>query len=252
MSIDTLPRHAINRVRRETRRRGLTVTAVEHLTPNMRRIHFTSPDLHDFDSGSPDDHIKLFLPAADGSGQGCMRDYTPRAFDPQARTLVVDFALHDAGPATAWALGAGVGDTLDIGGPRGSTIVTDDFDWYLLIGDETALPAIGRRVEELRPGVAVTTVVVVDSAAEHQTFETRADWRPIWISRDERSVTDDVLVIDALAACPLPAGDGYVWIAAEALAARAIRAHVTDVVGHPQAWLRSSGYWVRGEPGASE
>lgn len=249
-TLDAPTRHAINRVRRETRRRSLTVSAVEQLTPNMRRIHFNSPDLHDFDSGSHDDHIKLFLPLADG--QACMRDYTPRAFDPKARSLVLDFALHEAGPATAWALAARVGDTLEIGGPRGSAIVTDDFDWYLLIGDETALPAIGRRVEELRPGVAVITVVVVDGPAEHQSFETRADWRPIWVSRQGRPESDGALLIAALGDWPLPPGDGYVWIAAEALTARAVRTHVTDVLGHPQAWLRSSGYWMRGQPGAHE
>jgi NADPH-dependent ferric siderophore reductase len=249
---DTPSRHAVTRVRRETRRRNLTVTGVEQLTPNMRRIHFTSPELHDFDSGSHDDHIKLLLPAADGSDQICMRDYTPRAFDPEARTLVLDFALHEAGPATAWALSARLGDSLEIGGPRGSTVVTDDFDWYLLIGDETALPAIGRRLEELRAGVPVVTVIVVDSPAEHETFDTRADWRPIWVSREGGSRTDGEALIGALAGRALPAGEGYIWIAAEALAARAVRAHVTDVLGHPPAWLRSSGYWVRGEPGASE
>ena len=50
---------------------------------------------------------------------------------------------HDGGPATSWAKAAVPGDTLEIGGPRGPTIVANDFDWFLLVGDETALPAIG-------------------------------------------------------------------------------------------------------------
>ena len=110
---ETQPRHAITRVRRDTRRRTLTVTAVERITPGMARIHFASPDLHDFASLAADDHVKLFFPVAGGAspgGETPMRDYTPRRFDARAGTLVLDFALHgagtDIGPATAWALHA--------------------------------------------------------------------------------------------------------------------------------------------------
>jgi NADPH-dependent ferric siderophore reductase len=248
----TPPRHQITRVRRETRRRLLTVTEVERITPQMQRIRFASPDLHDFESGAPDDHIKLFLPTSAEPDGTCMRDYTPRRFDPAAGTLTIDFALHQAGPATAWALDAKPGDQLEIGGPRGSNLVTDDFDWYLLIGDETALPAIGRRLEELRPGVAVTTLVVVDSLAECQTVRTEADWTPRWVTRAGQELDDGALIARALADHRPPSGDGYVWIAAEAQAARAIRTLVTETWDHPAGWLKSAGYWVRGEPGAHE
>ena len=103
-----------------------------------------------------------------------MRDYTPRRFDPAARTLAIDFAVHDAGPATQWALDSAPGDTIEIGGPRGSLVVSPTFDWWLLIGDETALPAIGRRIEELPAGVRAISVVVVSSEGEQQRFDTAA------------------------------------------------------------------------------
>ncbi len=260
MDIEThAPRHAVTRVRRDIRRRTLTVTAVERVTPGMARVHFASPDLHDFASPSADDHVKLIFPVP--GGDALMRDYTPRRFDPAAGTLALDFALHgaggdgpahDPGPATAWALRARPGDTLKVAGPRGSLLVPDDFDWVLLVGDETALPAIGRRVEALRPGVPVTTVVVVDGEAERQVFATRADWTPVWVVRRDQGADDAALLLAALAAHARPPGEGYVWIAAEARVARAVRAHVTDVWGHPAEWMRSSGYWVRGEPGAHE
>jgi NADPH-dependent ferric siderophore reductase len=57
----------------------------------------------------------------------------------RGRTLTIDFAIHLAGPHQ-WAAAAKVGDRLDIGGPRGSAVVPDDFDWYLLIGDEARCP----------------------------------------------------------------------------------------------------------------
>ncbi len=178
MNSEAPVRHAIERVRREPKRRLLTVASVRDLTPKMRRIVFVSPELQDFSSLGADDHVKLFAPDA-SSPQGVSgRDYTPRAFDAAKGELTIDFALHDAGPATAWALAVKVGDELTIGGPRGSMVVADDFDFYWLIGDETALPAIGRRVEEIRAGAHVTTVVIVDGPEEAQNFETRADWRP--------------------------------------------------------------------------
>ncbi len=173
-------RHAIERVRREPKRRRLTVESVEALTPKMRRIVLTSPELADFVSLGADDHVKVFAPDA-GTPQGvAMRDYTPRAFDAVRGALTIDFVLHDAGPASDWARRAKPGDPLEIGGPRGSMVVADDFDFYLLVGDETALPSIGRRVESLRAGVPVTTIVLVDGPDEIQTFDTSADWRPIW------------------------------------------------------------------------
>ncbi len=244
-------RHRIERVRRETRRRMLTVRSVERLTPAMQRIVFGSPDLSDFASDAPDDHIKLFLPK-DGEPDGTvMRDYTPRAFDPDRAELTIDFALHDAGPATTWAMRAKVGDRLEIGGPRGSLVVADDFDWYLLAGDETALPAICRRLEELRPGVPATTFVLLDGPEDIPDIATRADWRPHWVFRD-RDSEDALRLRSALSGHALPGGDGYVWIAAEASVARVLRTEMVETRGHPKAWLKASGYWVRGAAGLTE
>ena len=243
-------RHAIERVRREPKRRRLTVAEAYGLTPNMRRIVFRSPELRDFASLGVDDHVKLFAPDPNAPQGFSGRDYTPRAYEAEKGELTIDFALHQAGPATAWALGAKPGDALEIGGPRGSMIVADDFDWYLLVGDETALPAIGRRVEGLRAGVPVTTIVIVDGPEERQNFETRADWRPIWLFRD--GAGDGERLRQALWEWTAPEGEGYVWIAAEAKAARAAKDYMLGERRHPPAWLKASGYWVAGAAGVSE
>lgn len=242
-------RHQVTRIRRERRRRSLTVAATERLSPQMLRLSFTSPDLADFESAAPDDHVKLFVP--DGAGGMAMRDYTPRSFDAKAQTLVIDFALHDAGPATAWALSAKPGDRVQIGGPQGSSVVADDFDWYVLIGDETALPAIGRRLEELRPDVPVFVLVTVDSEEDRFTLPHHPGSTIRWSLRSEggddatrlRSIIDDLPSLD---------GDGYVWIAAEASAARALRAHLVDQIGHPREWVKAAGYWMQGVADAHE
>ncbi len=252
MMPDPSARHVPTRFRQEPKRRTLRVLTLLDLTPHMRRIVFTSPELADFDSPGPDDHIKLFVPDPSEPGGMAMRDYTPRSFDPVAKTLVIDFALHETGPATNWARTAHPGARLQIGGPRGSVIVPDDFDHYLLIGDETALPAIGRRLETLRPGVPVTALMVVEGPEEVQGFETRAALTPGWVFRRGSGTDDATLLRAALASWPAPGGDGYVWIAAEAAVARSLRDYMLTERGHRREWLKSSGYWVRGVPGAHE
>lgn len=241
-------RHAVTRIRREPQRRSITVAERIQLSPSMLRLRFEGSELAGFDSAGADDHIKLFIPGGERGegGRPEMRDYTPRSFDGSS-TLVIDFALHEAGPATLWAMNAKVGDSIQIGGPRGSTVIADDYDWYWLIGDETALPAIGRRCEELRADVPVTVVAVVDGEADRIAIEGRARIETIWVYRDGGETADEALIQAALASHALPQGDGYVWIAAETQVARALRHHMIEERGHPKSWTKAAGYWTRGE-----
>jgi NADPH-dependent ferric siderophore reductase len=239
-----MQKHIFQRVRHETRRRSLTVASLSYLTPRMLRVGFTSPDLHDFVSPGADDHTKLFFPTLEGGV--AMRDFTPRAFDNAQGALVIDFALHESGPATEWASRAAIGDGLQIGGPRGSTLTPADFDWYWLVGDETALPAIARQLEGLAPGTPADVFAIVASQDEVMTFEAPAALTQTWIVRDGGGDAAAQLraAMDRLA---LPSGDGFVWIAAEGGVARTLRQHMIEARGHPREWMKAAGYWARGK-----
>lgn len=240
----------ITRHRHELKRRALTVVEAVRLSPHMIRIVFTGEDLADFTSLAPDDHIKLLIPTGGPAPE--MRDYTPRAWDRAARRLTVDFALHEAGPATAWAMRAAPGDSLQVGGPRGSAVIAPVFDWWLLIGDETALPAIGRRVEELPAGAEVLTLVAVPGAADEQRLATAARHRAFWLHRPATEAADPAGLVAAARTLALPEGRGFVWIAAEAGVARALREHFATERGQPRNWMKAAGYWVWGEANASD
>jgi NADPH-dependent ferric siderophore reductase len=242
--------HEITRVRYELRRRTLAVRRIETVTPGMLRVWLGGEDLDGFTSLGADDHIKIFVPGAGEEAE--RRDYTPRLYDAEAGELAIDFALHEAGPATSWARAAAVGDTLEIAGPRGSMVVPPTFDWWLLVGDETALPAIGRRIEELPAGTPVTSIVAVAGPAEEQVFATAADHHALWVHRPLDRADEVAPLLDALAARTLPAGDGFVFIAAEARVARALRAQVVEAMGHPSKWLKAAGYWVKGQADAHD
>src|SRR5690606_6600281 len=121
-----------------------------------------------FTSAGFDDHVKLILPQAglerprlptmvngrphiDGE-RPTMRDYTPLKFDAAGNTLLMDFAIHGSGPAARWARSAPIGEWLGLAGPRGSLLIPAGLQWHWLFGDETAMPAIERRLAELPAG----------------------------------------------------------------------------------------------------
>jgi NADPH-dependent ferric siderophore reductase len=239
----------IERVRHELKRRTLTVSNVEKMTPGMLRIELAGEDLADFVSLAPDDHIKVLVP---GPGEEmARRDYTPRRYDTDARTLVIDFAIHEAGPVTQWALGARPGDSLEIGGPRGSAVISDDVKNWLLVGDETALPAIGRRIEEAGSDVRITAVMAVADAAEHQILQTDAQLETHWAHRPLSEATDASALMAVLQSVELAPGT-FVWIAAEASVTRALRTYFVEERGYPLSWIKASGYWVKGKADATE
>jgi NADPH-dependent ferric siderophore reductase len=255
---------AARRVRHETKMRLLQVREVSRITPQMVRIVVGGDALTGFVSAAHDDHVKLFFPQPgqdkpvlptpgpngpvypEGAQRPAARDYTPRHYDAAANTLTLEFVLHGDGPATTWAARARPGDFLGVGGPRGSFIVADDFDWYLLVGDETALPAIGRRLGELPAGARVFVVAEVANAAEEQHFNTRARADLHWLHRDGGGLGNHGPLQNAIAKLSLPPGDGYAWVAAEAAVARALRRYLVDQRGLAKDRVKAAAYWKRG------
>jgi len=248
------------RVRHELRFRIAEVVRNERLTPRMARITLTHPDFENFVSLAYDDHVKLFFAAPgetlvmptpgpnglvfpEGAPRPEGRDYTPRSFDTGRREVVIDFVLHGDGPAAGWAEAAGPGATVGVGGPRASFVVRGDFDYYLLAGDDTALPAIGRRIEELPAAAQVHAFIEVEDAAERQSFGGPADQRITWLYRTVGTTS----LLDAVRAAELPRGIGYGFIAGEAAMSAALREHLVTERGFDPDHVKAAGYWRRGD-----
>jgi NADPH-dependent ferric siderophore reductase len=246
---ESIDPRAPRRVRHQPRRRVLTIKTIEKIAAHMVRVTLTG-DLEGFVSLGFDDHIKLFFPDgtldASGAPNLLSRDFTPRRHDPAANTLEIDFALHDAGPATRWATQAKPGGTLTVGGPRGSFIIPMTYDWHLLVGDETALPAISRRLAELAAGTRALVVGEVDGPADEIAFETKANATVIWTHRNGAAPGESNALATKLATLQFPQGDYYAWVACESLEAKALRQLLIADHGANPKWMRAAGYWRRG------
>ena len=229
----------IERVRHDLKRRNLRVEKSQYLTPHMIRVTSSGGALDDFTSLSPDDHIKVFLPETNAR-----RDYTPRYFDQEKQQLTLDFAVHEAGPATAWALQAKVGDELEIAGPKGSQLIHGDIRHWILIGDTSALPAIGRRIEGMTSKDKVTAIVIIPDEADQQQFLTEADLTIHWIT-PTIVVSDAQQVMNQLADVDL--GDKtFVWLAGEHLLIMTLRHFLQYEKGHSKSWMKAAAYWKKG------
>lgn len=256
------------RVRHELRVRQLQVARVEPLSARFMRIVLSGPELAGFHSPGFDDHVKLLFPDP-ASGERpvpvvengalvwpsqvrpAMRDYTPRHYDEQAGTLAIDFALHEAGPATAWAQTAQVGQSLVIAGPRGSFLIPTDADCELLIGDETAIPAIARRLEELPATTQAVVVIEVEGENEQQRLTSAAQMQVHWVHRAGRPAGEAEGLLQALDQLQWPQGTLRAWVACEATVARELRRCLIERGVEPKR-VKAAGYWRRGVAASHE
>jgi NADPH-dependent ferric siderophore reductase len=234
------PNRRIERVRHELRIRDVQVSQVDRLGPNFVSVTFAGPDLADFRSDSFDDHVKFIVPGTDG--EPVRRDYTPRRFDAQQQTLTIEFALHGQGAASDWARQAAVGQAVTIGGPRGSMIVPLDYDWHLLVGDDSALPAIHRRLEELPVGVQARALVLLGHEDDRRELKSQAALDVQWFDTPEALTA-------AVQTLSLPQGEGFVWCAGEASLMTRLRTLLLEGKGHPKEAMKVAAYW---KPGASD
>lgn len=255
---------AVQKVRHPLKARMLQVCRVNQLTPSRVRITLTGDDLADFTSASFDDHVKVFFPSSPGAKpvlpiigpngptfpegeRPVARDYTPRRYDGVARELDIDFVLHGSGPATTWAAQAAVGQYLGVAGPRGSFVIPHAFDWHLLIGDESALPAIGRRLEELPEGKRVLAVIEAPNPDIEPVIETKTDLSIQWVRCTAASADGSDRLEHVVRRLHLPDGEGYVWVAGEFASIRRIRQHLVEERRLDKSRIRAASYWRRGD-----
>ncbi len=293
----------------------MEVASVERIAPHFVRVTYAADELRHFGTAGLDQRIKIVFPHADGSfadfgqheaagdwydrwralpseARNPLRTYTVRRIDTAAAEIDVDFVVHDeAGPAGAWAEGAGPGDELVIVGPdQRSPHARGGLDWHpgtarrlLLVGDETAAPAICAILESLTGADEVDAFIEVPTAEDALALDVGASFRVRWLGRDgaDHGVrlidavtawTDENGAVLARAAAPRPQpleeidvdrellwdspedvhGEFYAWIAGESATIKTLRRLLVSGCGVDRGRVAFMGYWRLGQPERTE
>ncbi|ASM09664.1 siderophore-interacting protein [Serratia marcescens] len=248
---NTLNKIVDEMLERDTRRkREARVSAVRQVTARIRRITLSGDDVDKFIADpraqEPASWVKVFFPWRDTLAG---RAYTLSGIDKLARTFDIDMVLHGEGPASNWARDAMPGDKLGFAGPcSGGFRLLPQTRWLLLLGDETALPAMRTILASLSAPLPVLWFAEVGDAQEIQDVDCSFLQMNSWQIRTRHfdSVMNSPLV-QAVSHCELPAGEGQVWLACEHQVAAYLKARFINEMGISRAALFAKGYWKKGE-----
>ena len=228
--------------------RELRLISKREVTPNMLRLTLGGPEMADFPPGQAGGYVKFTLPPAEGATKPTVRTYTIRR--QHADAIEVDFALHGssgngAGPATEWALNAEPGDTILVGGPGPAKPLAEGADWYLVVGDMTALPAISVNLENLTDEARGVVVIEVQHDDDRQQLACPPGVELHWLVNPTPGSAPELLV-ERARALGWQGEQPYAWSASEFSAMRALRDYLRGERGLGPNQLYISSYWKQG------
>lgn len=240
------------------------VESTAWLTPTLVRVVLTGDGLAGFTlSDATDSYVNVAIPPADAPYDApfepaviretqpqamwpARRRYTVRSWDGQR--LAIDFVVHgdDAtgGVGGPWAARAKPGDVLVFEGPGSGYRPDPEADWHLLVGDESALPAIAASVEAIPAGRRAVVRLVCDGPTHEVALTCPGDLDLQWLHRTG-TADDAALLPRAVAALDFPAGRVHAFVHGEADEIREIRRHLLTDRGLSRADMSCSPYWRR-------
>jgi NADPH-dependent ferric siderophore reductase len=251
----------------------LEVVRTEQLTPHLVRVHLGGEGTRALLEqavpkrlASTDAYVKLMLPQR-GSGVTppfdlpalraalppealpAVRTYTLRHADPAAGTCAIDFVVHgDEGLAGPWAASAQPGDLVAASGPGGLYRPSaDEGVARVLLGDDSAVPAIAAALAAMPAGATGVALVEVDGPADELPLAHPAGVELRWIHRSRvPGAVPGALLVEAARALARPDGEVEVFAHGERGAMKELRALLQDGWGIDRRALSLSAYWALG------
>lgn len=235
------------------------VTAVSRPTPRMVRVDLQGDGLVGVSATGPDQRVKLAFPdgrrfgsdpAEAGRARRRRRTYTLLELDGAAGVATVEFVVHAGGLAGDWADAVQPGDELDLTGPVGSWELDAGATELVLACDETGVPALLAIAEAVTRDAAgastppVRAFVEVEDAAERRDLPTGVE--VTWLLRSAHPGVAAGDLLAALADTLTCDAGAQAWVAGEAQAVLALRAHLQGSLGLERARISAVAYWTRG------
>ena len=249
------------RVKNELRFRKITVSNKQLIAGKFWRVEFTSEELAGYHSAGFDDHSKIFFPdphsgelrLPEVTEEGIVwpdgvrpvaRDYTPLFFDGKSQ-LTLDFYRHEKGIASDWAENAVAGDTLAVGGPRGSLIIPADYRVQLFVFDETGLPALQRRLAESRAEKLILLAFAEESLVKDYLPSLPDNTELTCAGAGTMDAEGARRYLSSLDPVILPKDDYFIWLTGEGESVKIFSDYFTGQRGCHPALVRSVAYWHR-------
>ncbi|WP_223607854.1 siderophore-interacting protein [Chryseobacterium sp. OSA05B] len=231
-----------------------TVKDKKYLTPHLIRVVFKIDEtqielLTNVQSGS---NNKIFIPdhTADQNPEPAVRirTYTNRKIDLENRELTIDFVAHgENSPASAWAMNAKPGDLLEIGMKESTRPLVPDADFYLLVGDATALPVISAIVEQLPSFVTAKVFLEVHGKEDETILCSAADLSVEWLNNPHPEKGSQLAHLVKSFVFPKGILKEYVYAATEYTTAKEIRSYFKTELNWDSHGMHMVSYWKAGQ-----
>lgn len=252
-----------------------TVVRTEQLAPHMVRVVLGGAGFDTFvPSAFTDSYVKVVfvgnnvdisgLPqpltsasfnALPAEQRPVVRTLTVRRVDTEARELSLDVVVHgELGTAGTWAAAAEPGQPVYLMGPSGAYAPDPAADWHLLVGDESALPAIAVALEALPDNAAGKVFIEINGPDDKVDLIVPASMQFNWIYRGGRAdlVGSDRAgarspLVEAVTTAQWMPGQVHAFVHGEAQAVmHNLRPYLRNDRGLDAKWASISGYWRRG------
>ncbi len=241
--------------------RLLHVRSIDDISPRLRRIIFKGEHLERYDRNDQLHCRLIFQPRGIVDPHWPMlnhlghivwpnnsvvptRVYTIRRINTEQQEITIDFALHpDAGPATRWAMDARAGDLVGILGPAANGPKPARF--YVLAGDETALPGIARILESLSHEAKGHAFIEVDSSVDELPLERSPGMTIHWLHRGGAAAGTTTLLPDAIRSMQWPPNqeEAFFWGGCEHKAFSTIYRHLRHHIRLPRERFVLYSHW---------
>ncbi|MBN3572323.1 siderophore-interacting protein [Vibrio neptunius] len=230
----------------------LTVQSTQTITPNMQRITLHGSELAEFPVDCVGGYIKLLFNQQGGTDltqlgeeqRPVMRTYTIRQFDPVSCTLEVDFVRHitedlQCGFAARWAMNTQVDDVISIAGPGSISTMNLEADWFFMVADMTALPALSVKIQSLPEQAIGYAVIQVNSEQDRQPMNAPENIKIIWLDASQP-------LAEQIQGLPWLEGEASVWCACEFDSMRQLRQYFRNEKEVDRENIYISSYWKKG------